>query len=304
MAGSRSAIVNERPFGSQGIRFNMRRPQFADPKVRLALAYLYDFEWIQKNILYGQYRRVKSNFPNSDFGASGPPTPAELAILEKYRGKVPEEVFTTAYEPPSTDGNGNSRENFRKAMGLFRQAGWETRNNQLVNAKTGQQMRIEFLEESQSAVRVMQPYITALQRAGIDANIRVVDSAQYQARTDEFDFDAVTVFFNFFPPPGTEQRSYFGSAAADVKGTGNYAGIKDPVVDALIEEVVAAKDLETLQATSRALDRVLLWNHTMIPQWYNDETWIAYWAKFGWPERKPKYDSGFPSTWWVKKAGG
>ena len=296
------AIANERPFGAQGIRFNMRRPQFADPRVRLALSYLYDFEWLQKNILYGQYRRVKSNFPNSDFGAGGPPTPAELAILEKYRGRVPEEVFTTAYEPPVTDGSGNNRDNVRKAMALFREAGFQTRDNKLVDAKTGRQLRIEFLDDSQSMVRVMQPYVTALQRVGIDASIRIVDSAQHQARTDDFDFDAVMVFFNFFPPPGTEQRSYFGSAAADVKGSANYAGIKDPVVDALIEEVVAAKDLETLQATSRALDRVLLWQHAMIPQWYNDQTWIAYWTKFGWPERKPRYEVGFPSTWWSKEA--
>jgi microcin C transport system substrate-binding protein len=296
------AIANERPFGAQGIRFNMRRPQFADARVRLALAYLYDFEWLQKNILYGQYRRVGSNFPNSDFGASGSPSPAELAILEKYRGRVPEEVFTTAYEPPSTDGSGNNRDNFRKAMALFREAGYQTRDNKLVNAKSGQQLRIEFLDDSQAMVRVMQPYVTALQRAGIDATIRIVDSAQNQARVDEFDFDAVTVFFNFFPPPGTEQRSYFGSAAADVKGSANYAGIKDPVVDALIEEIIAAKDLETLQATSRALDRVLLWNHTMIPQWYNDQTWVAYWTKFGWPERKPRYDTGFPATWWSRDA--
>jgi microcin C transport system substrate-binding protein len=295
-------IANERPLGAQGIRFNMRRPQFSDPKVRLALAYLYDFEWLQKNILYGQYRRVKSNFPNSEFGASGPPTPAELAILEKYRGRVPEEVFTTAYEPPSTDGSGNNRDNVRKAMALFRQAGYETRDNKLVNARTGQQMRVEFLDESQSMVRVVQPYVTGLQRVGIDATIRIVDSAQYQARTDDFDFDSVMVFFNFFPPPGTEQRSYFGSAAADVKGSANYAGIKDPVVDALIEEVIAAKDYEKLQATSRALDRVLLWQHAMIPQWYNDQTWIAYWTRFGWPERKPRYDTGFPSTWWSKEA--
>jgi microcin C transport system substrate-binding protein len=295
-------IANERPLGAQGIRFNMRRPQFSDPKVRLALAYLYDFEWLQKNILYGQYRRVKSNFPNSEFGASGPPTPAELAILEKYRGRVPEEVFTTAYEPPSTDGSGNNRDNVRKAMALFRQAGYETRDNKLVNARTGQQMRVEFLDESQSMVRVVQPYVTGLQRVGIDATIRIVDSAQYQARTDDFDFDSVMVFFNFFPPPGTEQRSYFGSAAADVKGSANYAGIKDHVVDALIEEVIAAKDYEKLQATSRALDRVLLWQHAMIPQWYNDQTWIAYWTRFGWPERKPRYDTGFPSTWWSKEA--
>ena len=121
-------------------------------------------------------------------------------------------------------------------------------------------------------------------------------------RVDDFDFDMLSVGLNFFPPPGAEQRSYFGSAAADVKGSANYAGIKDPVVDALIEEVIAAKDYEKLQATSRALDRVLLWQHAMIPQWYNDQTWIAYWTKFGWPERKPRYDTGFPSTWWSKEA--
>ena len=303
----RRAIRSELPLGAQGYRFNLRRPKFADPRVREAFGYLFDFEWIRKNILYGQYTRTASNFPNSDYGARGLPTPAELKLLEPHRAKLPERLFAQPFEPPATDGSGNNRANVRKAYELFKAAGWETRNGKLVNAQTGEPMTVEFLDGTGALTRVNQPYIETLRRAGIDAQLRIVDTAQYQARTDEFDFDVVVANFNFFSPPGTELRNYFGSAAADVKGSANYAGIKDPVADALIEEVIAARDLDSLQAATRALDRVLLWNHTMVPHWYNPDNWVAYWAKFGWPETSAKYDmafrnNGYPATWWVDPA--
>jgi len=300
-------IASELPLGAQGFRFNTRRAKFADPRVREAFGQLFDFEWIQKSLLYGQYRRTTSNFPNSDFGAKGPPGPEELKLLDPYRGKLPDAVFTKAFELPKTDGTGNNRANQREALRLFKAAGWELKDGRLLNAKTGEPMSVEFLDGSGTLTRVVQPYVETLRRAGIDANLRIVDTAQYEKLTDDFDFDVVVANFNFFSPPGTELRSYFGSAAADVPGSANYAGIREPVADALIETIIAAKDLETLQAATRALDRVLLWGHYMVPHWYNPETWVAAWDKFGWPEKNAKYDmgfrnNGFPINWWVDPA--
>jgi microcin C transport system substrate-binding protein len=291
-------VPDETPRGTQGYIFNLRRPQFQDVRVREAINLLYDFESVQRTLLFGEYKRVKSWFPNSEFGASGPPTPAELAILEKYKDKVRPEVLTKAYEPPVTDASGNIRNNLREALRLFREAGWELKNNRLVNA-AGDQMRMEVLLVSPTMVRVTEPFVQNARRAGIDASVRVVDTSQYQVRVDDFDYDLLAVGLNFFPPPGAEQRSYFGSAAADVRGSANIPGIKDPVVDALIEELIAAKDLPTLAATNRALDRVLLWGWYQIPQWYNDESWLVYWNKFGYPEKKARYSIGFPGTWWT-----
>jgi microcin C transport system substrate-binding protein len=291
-------VPDETPRGTQGYIFNLRRPQFQDVRVREAINLLYDFESVQRTLLFGEYKRVKSWFPNSEFGASGPPTPAELAILEKYKDKVRPEVLTKAYEPPVTDASGNIRNNLREALRLFREAGWELKNNRLVNA-AGDQMRMEVLLVSPAMVRVTEPFVQNARRAGIDASIRVVDTSQYQVRVDDFDYDLLAISLNFFPPPGAEQRSYFGSAAADVRGSANIPGIKDPVVDGLIEELIGAKDLPTLAATNRALDRVLLWGWYQIPQWYNDESWLVYWNKFGYPEKKARYSIGFPSTWWM-----
>jgi microcin C transport system substrate-binding protein len=291
-------VPDETPRGTQGYIFNLRRPQFQDVRVREAINLLYDFESVQRTLLFGEYKRVKSWFPNSEFGASGPPTPAELAILEKYKDKVRPEVLTKAYEPPVTDASGNIRNNLREALRLFREAGWELKNNRLVNA-AGDQMRMEVLLVSPTMVRVTEPFVQNARRAGIDASVRVVDTSQYQVRVDDFDYDLLAVGLNFFPPPGAEQRSYFGSAAADVRGSANIPGIKDPVVDGLIEELIGAKDLPTLAATNRALDRVLLWGWYQIPQWYNDESWLVYWNKFGYPEKKARYSIGFPGTWWT-----
>jgi microcin C transport system substrate-binding protein len=291
-------LPDETPRGTQGYIFNLRRPQFQDVRVREAINLLYDFKSVQRTLLFGEYKRVKSWFPNSEFGASGSPDQIELAILEKYKDKVRPEVLTEAYEPPVTDASGNIRINLREALRLFREAGWELKNNRLVNA-AGDQMRMEILLVSPTLVRVTEPFVQNARRAGIDASIRVVDTSQYQVRIDDFDYDLLSVGLNFFPPPGAEQRSYFGSAAAETRGSGNLSGIKDPVVDGLIEELIAAKDLPTLAATNRALDRVLLWGWYQIPQWYNDESWLVYWNKFGYPEKKARYSIGFPGTWWT-----
>lgn len=298
-------VASELPLGAQGFRLNTRRAKFADPKVREGLSLLFDFDWIRKNILYGQYERTVSNFPNSDFGAKGPPSPAELALLEPFRGTVPERVFTQAYAPMPTDGSGNNRAQVREALRLFKEAGWETRNGKLTSTKTGEVMAIEFLDGTGALNRVIQPYVETLRRIGVDASLRNVDTAQYQARVDDFDFDAIVTNMNFFTPPGSELRGYFGSAAATLKGSANYAGIREPAVDSLIETALAAKDLDTLQAATRAMDRVLLWNFYMVPHWYNPESWIAYKTRLAFPDTPPKYDqdyrnTNFPATWWVK----
>lgn len=295
-----TTLPDNTPQGIQAFFFNLRRSPFQDIHVRQALGYLYDFKAIQRTILYGQYERTKSYFPNSDYGASGPPTPAEIEALEPYRDQLPDELFTQAFEPPTTDGSGNIRGNLRQALRLFQQAGWKLQGGRLM--KDGRQMKIEFLIVSPDSERVIAPFVQNLKRAGIDAGIRIVDSAQYQRRVDEFDFDIITVKLNFFPPPGPELRSYYGSAAAGVQGSANMAGIENPVVDKLIERIVDADSLQQLKTLSRAMDRVLLWNHYVIPQFHNDVYRLAYWNEFGRPDTKPRYAIGFPDTWWIDPA--
>lgn len=300
----RRAEKSELPLGAQGFRLNARRPQLADVRVREALNWLFDFAWIHKNILYDQYTRTKSNFPNSDYGASGPPTAAELAVLEPLRQRLDPRVLTQPFEPP---GGEDARANLRMALKLFREAGWELKDGRLVNSATGQPFTLEFVDDSPSLARVIEPYIANLKRAGIEATLRIVDTAQMQVRSDEFDFDVTVVNFNFFPPPGPELWSYFGSAAADTKGSANYSGIKDPAVDTLIGVVLGSHDEATVKAATRALDRALLWGFYMVPQWYSGENWLAWWDKFAAPARWPRYDlafrnNWFPAWWWYDAA--
>ena len=291
------------PRGTQAYFFNSRRAPFDDVNVRKAFDLLYDFETIKRTILYNQYDRINSYFPNSDYGVNGPPTAEEIAILEPYRDQLPAEVFTKRYVGPVTDGSGRNRKQLREALALFNKAGWKLESGKLM--KDGKQMKVEYLLAQPDGQRVAAPFVQNLKKAGVDASMRVVDSAQYQVRLDDFDFDLITVFLNFFPPPGPELRSYFGSVAADERGAANYAGIKNPVVDALIEDIVNAKSLESLQTTSRALDRVLLWNNYTIPQFYNSQHRTAHWNRFGTPDSLPRYvsfgGSGFPTGWWIDK---
>ena len=291
------------PRGTQAYFFNSRRAPFDDVNVRKAFDLLYDFETIKRTILYNQYDRINSYFPNSDYGVNGPPTAEEIAILEPYRDQLPAEVFTERYVGPVTDGSGRNRKQLREALALFNKAGWKLESGKLM--KDGKQMTVEYLLAQPDGQRVAAPFVQNLKKAGVDASMRVVDSAQYQVRLDDFDFDLITVFLNFFPPPGPELRSYFGSVAADERGAANYAGIKNPVVDALIEDIVNAKSLESLQTTSRALDRVLLWNNYTIPQFYNSQHRTAHWNRFGTPDSLPRYvsfgGSGFPTGWWIDK---
>ena len=292
------------PGAIQAYFFNMRRAPFDDIRVRQAIALLYDFETIKRTILYNQYERINSYFPNSEYGVSGPPTEAELAVLEPFKDQLPEEVLTQEFKAPVTDGSGRNRKQLREALALFNEAGWQLSNGKLM--KDGQQMSLELLLVQPDGQRVAAPFLQNLKKAGINTSVRIVDSAQYQVRTDDFDFDLISGRLNFFPPPGPELRSYYGTAAADERGSANYGGIKNDVIDALIEEVVKADSLEQLQVTTRALDRVLLWNYYVIPQFYVDKHRVAYWNRFGQPETAPKYISyggaGFPTGWWLDES--
>jgi microcin C transport system substrate-binding protein len=287
------------PRGLGGYFMNLQRPPFQDRRVRQAINELYDFEAIQRTLLYGHYSRTKSYFPNSDYGASGPPTAEEIAILKPFRDRLRPEVLTEAFEPPVTDGSGRIRDNLRRALALFREAGWTLQDGKLADGN-GRQMRFEILTASPETERTTLPFIQNLRRAGIDASLRIMDVAQWRTRIENQDFDIYTARNNFFPPPGTELRIYFGSEVDGDPGTGNHIGYSDRVADALIDRIIAARDLATLKATTRALDRVVLWNFNVVPQFHPDEIWFAYWDKFGYPERTPTYGTGFPATWWIE----
>ena len=258
---------DNQPQGIQAFMLNSRRAPFDDQRVRRAFNFLYDFEATRRTILYDQYERVNSYSPNSEYGATGKPTAEEVAVLEPFRDQLPEEVFTEEYLSPVTDGSGKNRKQVREALKLFKEAGWNLSEGKLM--KDGKQMKIEILLNAAGSERVHALFVQGMKKVGIDAEFRVVDSAQYEVRTEEFDFDIVSTLFNFFPPPGPELRSYYGSEAADERGTANYIGVKSDVVDELIEQVIVAPSLEELKVVTRALDRVLLWNDHVVPQFYN-----------------------------------
>ncbi len=290
-------VPHEIPTGMQGFALNLRRPPFQDAKVRQALAYAFDFEWSNKNLFYGQYSRTDSYFSNSELAARGLPEGEELAILEQFRGRIPEEVFTTPFAPPATDGSGNNRENLRKAAQLLKEAGWSVREGRLVNAQ-GEPFEFEILLSSADFERIAQPFARSLERLGIEARIRTVDPAQYQNRMETNDYDMTVEVFGQSLSPGNEQRDFWGSASADIPGGRNTLGIKDPVVDELVNLVIAAPSRESLVARTRALDRVLLSGHYVVPHWHIRSFRVAFWNMFGRPDRFPKYGFAF-DAWWV-----
>lgn len=281
----------------QGFIFNLRRPKFQDPRVRQAFNYAFDFEWLNTNIFYGQYQRTGSYFENSDLAAAGLPEGKELEILEKVRDQVPPEVFTTVYENPVGGDTRKQRENLRKATQLLKEAGWEVRNGVLVNGQTGEPFTVEFLNDQPDSERVIAPYIQNLGKLGIKASIRTVDTSQYQNRMDNFDFDMTTDMFPQSLSPGNEQRDFWGSEAADAQASRNTIGIKNPAVDTLIDEIIFARDRETLIAAAKALDRVLLWNHYLVPEFFTPVIRTARWDRFGLPEIQPDFGIS-PATWW------
>ena len=288
------------PTGMQGFVFNIRRAKFQDRSVRHALAYAFDFEWSNRQLFYGQYARTTSYFENSELAARKLPGADELKLLEPLRGRIPDEVFTQIYRPPQTDGSGNIRGNLRIAQRLLKKAGWRIADNRLVNAK-GEPFKIEFLLVSPAFERVVTPFLRNLRRLGIEGRIRTVDASQYLNRLNDFDYDIIVSTFSQSRSPGNEQRSYWGSTAADQQGGRNFIGIKDTAIDALVENIAAAPDRQSLITATRALDRVLLWNHFVIPQWHIRSFRLAWWDRFGQPAQKPAYGVGFFS-WWIDPA--
>jgi microcin C transport system substrate-binding protein len=300
----KESIVNEVPTGMQGFVFNTRRAIFEDPRVREAIAVAFDFEWSNVHLFYGAYTRTKSYFSNSELASRGLPSPAELEVLEPLRGKIPDEVFTREYAPPST-ANGGMRPNLVRALELLKQAGWVVRDLKLVNAQTGQPLAFEILLDDPNFERITLPFVKNLERLGISARVRTVDAAQYEYRMKQFDFDMTVVLLPQSLSPGNEQVDYFGSVSADTPGSRNVAGIRDPAVDRLIELLIAAPDRPSLVARTRALDRVLLWGHYVIPHFHINAFRVAYWNRFGRPAVAPKNEIGF-DTWWIdpSRSGG
>jgi microcin C transport system substrate-binding protein len=293
-------IPNQVPQGMQGFAFNTRRPLFQDPRVRQALNYLFDFEWANKNLFYGAYTRTKSYFSNSDLASSGLPAGDELAILEKFRGAIPDAVFTTPYEPPTTDGSGNIRDNLRAGLTLLGAAGWSVKDGKLENA-AGQPFEFEFLLVQPEFERIVLPFAQNLARAGIKMTVRTVDPAQYENRMRDFDFDMTVAGWGSSLSPGNEQRQYWTSAAADAPGSENYAGIKSAPVDALVDLVIHAEDRAGLIAATHALDRVLLAGSYVIPNWHLTTFRVAHWDQFVHPPTFPPYALDFDS-WWLDPA--
>jgi len=283
----------------QGFVLNTRREKFSDPRVRLALNYAFDFEEMNKQLFFGQYQRINSYFEGTELASSGLPGGKELEILETVRDKVPPEVFTKPFKNPVGGTPENVRANLREAIRLLKEGGYEVRNQKLVNAKTGEPFSIEFLTYDPNSERFVLFYKPSLERLGITVSVRTVDEAQYVNRERNWDYDSTTEVWAQSLSPGNEQRDYWSSAAADRIGSRNYAGIKNPAIDALIERVIFAKDRAELIAATHALDRVLLWNHYVIPQFTYNKTRAARWDRFGRPEKLPEYgSSAFPTIWW------
>jgi microcin C transport system substrate-binding protein len=283
----------------QAFAFNIRRDKFGDARVRRAFNWVFDFEEMNKQIFFGKYIRIASYFEGTELASSGLPTGQELEILETVRDKVPADVFTTPYTNP-TGGNSDAvRSNMREALRLLKDAGYELRNTKLVNAKTGEQLSVELLSDEPSFEKVMLFFSPSLERLGVNVSVRTVDSSQYINRLRNWDFD---ITINSWPEslsPGNEQRGYWGSQAADQPGSENIIGIKNPAVDALIERVIFAKNREELVAATRALDRVLLWNFYVVPQWSYPYERTARWDRFSHPNNMPQYGrSAFPNIWW------
>lgn len=293
------AIPHERPAGMQAFIMNLRRSVFADIRVRKAVALAFDFEWTNKNLFFGQYTRATSFFSNSELAASGPPSPAELALLEPYRDQLSPEVFGPPPKPPETDGSGWPRDNLRKAFALLFDAGYEVRDLKMVNPETGRQLRFEMLLRAGGAFRrVVLPFQRNLRRLGIDMIIREVDDAQYINRIRARDYDMISLGWGESDSPGNEQRSYWTSEAADQPSSRNYAGLKDPVVDALVEQLIAAPTREALVTRTHALDRVLLSHHFVVPNWYLSADRILYWDKFSRPAVVPRMGTEISMWWW------
>ena len=283
----------------QAFAFNIRRAKFQDPRVRLAFNCAFDFEEMNRQIFFNQYNRIASYFAGTELAATGLPAGGELELLEAVRDKVPPEVFTKPFTNPVNGNPEAVHNNLREALRLLKEAGYEVRDTQLVNAKTGEPYAIEFLTEDPSFQRVFLFYKPSLDRLGIATTVRTVDEAQYENRLRSWDFDIITAAWPAPLTPGNELRGYWGSQAAEEPGSYNLIGIKNPAVDAMIDQIVLAKNRADLEAATRALDRILLWNHYVVPQWYYNKVRTARWDRFGHPDLMPKYGrAAFPTVWW------
>ena len=294
----KETVADEAPRGVQAWWFNTRRPKFGDARIREALRYAFDFEWTNRNIMFGLFQRTASYFQNSDMAATGKPGPEELALLEPFRGKVAETVFGDAVMPPVSDGSGQDRALLGQAFRLLTAAGCK-RDGSVLKLPSGEPFTIEFLDFQGSLERHTAPFIKNLRLLGIDATFRVVDTAQYQSRVDAFDYDIVTQRYGASFTPGEGLRVAYGSEAARTPGSQNLTGIADPAVDVLIEKALVAETRAELTTICRCLDRVLRAGFYGVLMWNNPDHWLAYWDMFARPGRPPKYDPGVLSTWWV-----
>lgn len=298
----RELTPNKVPQGMQGFAFNTRRDKFADVRVREAIGLTLDFEWMNKALFYGAYKRDNSYFVNTVYAATAMPSAEEKALLEPYKDELPPELFTKEFKLPVTDGSGNDRPQIIRADKLLTDAGWVIKDGKRVNAKTGEPLTIEFMLSTPTFERVIAPMIRHLKQLGIDATLRVVDNAQYVKRLETFDFDVVVSVFNrlvFYP--GGEQLAFWGSSQARQQGSNNLVGTQSKVIDFLLEKINSAKTEKELMVPARSLDRVLLWEHYVIPNWYLGAFRLAYWNKLAKPDVMPEYSYGFPQTWWIKK---
>jgi microcin C transport system substrate-binding protein len=287
--------------GMQSFALNLRRAKFQDVRVRKALNFAFDFEWSNTNLFYGQYTRSRSFFNNSEMEAKGLPSPEELALLEPLKDQLPPEVFTMEYSNPVSNNSTERRKNLREASRLLAEAGWNVtqdgNKSVLKNAK-GERLEVEFLLDSPTFERITLPYKQQLELLGIGVTIKTVDGAQYERQTQTFDYDIIVGNWGQSLSPGNEQRDFWGSAAADAKGSRNYVGIKNPAIDKLIDAVIFSKDRAGLTTACKALDRALIWNHYVVPHWYVPYERTARWDRFGKPDKLPDYSIGFPTIWW------
>src|SRR5262245_21002354 len=300
----REIFPDDTPSGAQGWFINTRREKFKDPRLREALINAFDFEWTNKTIMYGSYERTHSVFQNSDMMAEGKPSREELALLEPYRGKVPDEVFGEPFVPPVSDGSGQDRSLLRKASQLLQEAGCTVKDGKRLSPKN-EHITVEFLIDEPTFQPHHMPYIKNLGTLGIEATVRVVDPVQFRARVDDFDFDITVQRFGFSTTPGDSLRTFFSSQAASMKGAQNLAGIADPAIDEMIDRIIAAETRPDLVTACRVLDRLIRAGRYWVPHWYKPSHWVAYWDVFSRPPTKPRYARGVLETWWYdrEKAG-
>jgi microcin C transport system substrate-binding protein len=305
--GDKQVLLEEFPIRSigtmQAFAFNTRRSKFGDPRVRRAFNFAFDFETVNQEVFFGQYTRISSYFDGTELASSGLPSGRELEALQAVRSEVPPEVFTTPYWNPVNQNAMAFRLNLLEAMRLLNEAGFEVRDLMLIDPQTREQFSVEFLIGNESLERVILFFQPALERLGMRVTVRLVDDVQYQNRLRDWDFDIVVAMWQESLTPGNEQWDYWGSRSAGIPGSLNLIGIRNPAVDTLIQRIVFADNRDDLVAATKALDRVLLWNHYIVPQWNFSKLRTARWDRFGRPEQMPKYGlSGFPALWWSDTA--